>query len=101
MAYKSYSIVYSHNAVQEIKEAKEWYNNQGKGLVKNLSNDIKNLQTSIKNNPFFASFEYNEIRSSSCKHFPYKMHYYIDEKRYLVVILSFFHHSREPYWLKE
>jgi len=43
MAYKSYSIAYSHNAVQEIKEAKEWYNKQGKGLVKNLLNDIKNL----------------------------------------------------------
>ncbi len=98
MNNKSYRIVYSHNASLEIKAAKEWYNEQRKELVKNLMNDIKSLQTKIKNNPFFAPFVYNDIRSSSCNHFPYSMHYYIDEKRYTVVILSFFHHSRRPYW---
>lgn len=98
---KSYRIVYSHIAKQEIKEAAEWYNKQQKGLGKYLTDDITILQNKIRNNPFFASVEYDVIRSSSCKRFPYSIHYYIDEKRNRIVVLSFFHFSKKPYWLKE
>lgn len=94
-------IVYSHNASLEIKEAAGWYNKQRNGLGKYLRKDIKIVHDKIKNNPFFASALYNNIRSTSCKHFPYSLHYYIDEIRNQIVILSFFHHSRKPDWLTD
>lgn len=92
-------IVYLPNAKQELKEAREWYNKQRKGLGKELMKDVSDLHSRIKNNPFFASIEYQEIRAPSCSRFPYSLHYYIDQQRKQIVILSFFHHKRKPYWL--
>ena len=39
MYNKTYRIVYSQNAMVEIKEAAEWYNKQRKGLEKSLKNE--------------------------------------------------------------
>ncbi len=97
---KSYKAVFSINALQDINEARSWYNLQQKGLGKRLVADAKNKIASIKQNPYFASVKFNNIRTAACKTFPYAIHYEIDEGNNLIRIVSIFHFSRRPYWLE-
>ena len=74
---------------------------QQKGLGKRLITDIKDVITSIKDNPYFASVKFESIRTAACKTFPYSIHYEIDEDQNIIRILSIFHFSRRPYWKDE
>lgn len=55
MVTKNFKIVFSVRALSDIKEAREWYNQQQKGLGKRLVEDVKQAVLSIKRNPFHAS----------------------------------------------
>lgn len=97
---KTYKIIFSHRVLQDMHEARSWYNMQQKGLGKRFSEDIKKAVASIKQNPYFASVKFIGIRTAACKTFPYALHYEIDEANELVRIISIFHFSRKPYWLE-
>lgn len=98
---RKYKIIFSSAALIDLKEAKEWYDVQQKGLGKRLMNDVKDIATIIKHNPYHASLKFENIRTSACKIFPCSLHYEIDEENNLVRIVSIFHFSRRPYWLKD
>jgi Txe/YoeB family toxin of Txe-Axe toxin-antitoxin module len=93
-----YKIVFSAEALLDLKEAKFWYEHQNKGLGKKLVNDVKMLINKISANPYFASVRFENIRTPFCKIFPYSVHYEIDEAEKLCRTISIFHHSRRPYW---
>ena len=95
----SYSIVFSPLALLDLKEAKQWYNVQQKGLGNRLVEDVKAIIESIKRNPEFASIKFENVRTAACKSFPYSIHYEIDKMDQLVRIVAIFHFSRKPYWL--
>jgi plasmid stabilization system protein ParE len=98
---KKYKIIFSSFALNDFKEAKHWYNTQQKDLGKRLIKDVKETIASIKLNPYHASIKFENIRTTSCKIFPYSLHYEIDEENDLVRVLSIFHFSRKPYWLED
>jgi plasmid stabilization system protein ParE len=95
-----YKIIFSKDALADIKEAKEWYNQQQKGLGKRLVADVKTVVNDIKLNPFYASIKYQNIRTASCKTFPYAVHYELNESLKLIYIVAIFHFSRKPFWLE-
>ena len=99
MMMSNYKIVFSSHALKDMKEAKQWYNAQQKGLGNRLVQDVKTVVEAIKQNPEFASIKFENIRTAACKTFPYSIHYEIDESNQLVRIVSVFHFSRKPYWL--
>lgn len=96
-----YKIVFSPEALKELKDAAAWYNKQQKGLGKRLREDVKKVIASILLNPFFASVKYENIRTAACRIFPYSVHYEINEAENIVRVLSIFHFSRKPRWLIE
>ncbi len=96
-----YKIIFSTEALHDLKEAKYWYEEQQQGLGKRLVNDVKRVVNKISKNPYFASVRFENIRTPFCKTFPYSIHYEIDEVENLCRIVSIFHHSRKPYWLKD
>jgi len=98
---KRFKIVVSSSALIDVKEAAEWYNSQQKGLGKKFKEDIKLAINSIVLNPFFASVKYENIRTASCKHFPYSIHFEIDEPAKTVRIAAVFHFNRKPFWLEK
>lgn len=98
---KKYQVIFSAAALADLKDARQWYNLQQKGLGKKLISDVKLVVGSIKQNPFFASLKYNSIRTASCKTFPYALHYEIDEASLTVRIAAVFHFSRKPFWLED
>lgn len=96
---KTYKVVFSPDALHDIHDACSWYNLQQKGLGKRLVTDIKKIVSIIKQNPFHASVKFDNIRTASCKAFPYAVHYKIDEINSKIRIVSIFHFSRKPYWI--
>jgi hypothetical protein len=98
---KQYKVLFSPAALNDLKEAKHWYNTQQKGLGLRLLKDVKEATPAIKLNPYHASVKFENIRTTACKIFPYAVHYEIDEVNNLVRIVSIFHFSRKPYWLKD
>lgn len=98
---KRYKVLFSAKALQDLNEARSWYNLQQKGLGKRLIEDVKSIVSSIKQNPRFASVKFETIRTAACKTFPYAIHYEIDESDNIIRIVSIFHFSRRPDWLDE
>lgn len=96
---KTYEVVFSPKALRDIREARSWYNLQQKGLGKRLVEDIKKIVAIIRQNPFHASIEFENIRTAACKTFPYSVHYEIDVRTSIITIVSIFHFSRKPYWM--
>ena len=81
---KHYQLLFSPRALADIEEARLWYNLQQKGLGKRLISDVKNLIASIKQNPYFASIKFENVRTAACKTFPYAVHYEIDEDENII-----------------
>lgn len=98
---KSYQLLFSAKALDDLKDARLWYNFQQKGLGKRLTADIKTVIAAIKRNPCFASVKYANIRTAACNTFPYAVHYEVDEDNNIIRVVSIFHFSRRPYWLEE
>ncbi len=98
---EGHKLVFSIKTLRDLQEARTWYNLQQKGLGRRLIADVRNVISSIKQNPYFASVKFDNIRTVACKTFPYAIHYEIDETNNLISITSIFHFSRRPYWLAE
>jgi hypothetical protein len=98
---ESYQLFFSSKAIVDLKEARLWYNLQQKGLGKKMITDVKNVIASIKRNTYFTSVKFANIRTATCKTFPYAIHFEIDEDKKIIRIVSIFHFSRRPYWLDE
>ena len=94
-----FTIIFSREALRDLEEARSWYNLQQKGLGKRLIADVKNVVAAIKQNPYFASVKFENIRTAACNTFPYAVHYEMDEAHNIIRIISIFHFSRRTYWL--
>ena len=71
---KTYKLLFSEKALDDLEEARLWYNFQQKGLGKRLIIDVENVIASVKRNPYFASIKFTNIRTARCKTFPYTIH---------------------------
>lgn len=98
---RKFKIIFSPEALVDLKEAKKWYNLQQKGLGEKLVEDVRNATAATKKNPYHASEKYNFVRMASCKIFPYALHYVIDVEQLLVRVTAVFHFSRKPFWMEE
>ncbi|WP_207497224.1 type II toxin-antitoxin system RelE/ParE family toxin [Aridibaculum aurantiacum] len=92
-------IIFSAGALQDMLEAKQWYNQQQSGLGNRFQSDVEEVIKRIKMNPTFASIKFGSIRTAACSSFPYAVHYEYEELEKLVRIISIFHFSRKPYWM--
>lgn len=60
---KHFKSLFQKNALQDLEEARRWYDLQQKGLGKMLVSDLKATSASIKQNPYFASVKFDNIRN--------------------------------------
>lgn len=85
---RNYQLLFSAKALDDLKEARLWYNFQQKGLGGKMTADVKNVIASIKRNPF-ASVKFANSRTAACNTFPYAIHYEIDEVNNIIRIVYF------------
>lgn len=91
-----YKVVYFDEVKLDIKEAKEWYRLQVKGLEKRFAKDIKTAILRIKDRPSVHAIRYKNIRIAHPDVFPYAIHFYIDEPADQIVITAIVHNHRSP-----
>jgi len=97
-----YKILIDQNILDDISNAKKWYNLQQNGLGKRFTDSIKLSIDSLKINPFLYAIRYDDIRCCLIDTFPYLIHYQIFESEKKVVVTGVFHTSRNPeIWEKE
>jgi hypothetical protein len=95
-----YKIVYFDEVKLDIKEAKDWYRFQVKGLEKRFALDIKTAILRLKDRPEVHAIRYRNIRIAHPDVFPYSIHFYIDEPAQTIVITAIVHNSRDPLFSK-
>lgn len=91
-----YKIVYFDEVKLDIKEAKDWYRLQVKGLEKRFAKDIKAAILRLKDRPTVHAIRYKNVRIAHPDVFPYAIHFYVDELSQTIVITGIVHNSRNP-----
>jgi len=90
-----YSVSFTLQAKDDIKQAKIYYNNQQKGLGTRFYNTIIAQAKLLYTTPNFA-LRYSNIRCLPVKGFPFMFHYSVSEIDKKVRIYAVIHTSLNP-----
>ena len=84
------------DALLDIQEATNWYNEQVAGLGSRFQKQVKKQINSLKVNAQNYSIRYNEVRCSKIKKFPFLVHFIIENSTRTVKVFAVIHTSRNP-----
>jgi len=93
---KRYSIVILPAALNDIREAKDWYNEQQRGLGARFTKAVRAMVKRVAHYPYHYAVRYSQTRMAQLSVFPYLIHYYIDETHASVVVIAVLSASRAP-----
>jgi plasmid stabilization system protein ParE len=91
-----YKISIDQDALKDIQDATDWYNEQLPGLGGHFQRLVKAQISSLKSNARLYSVRYDDIRCMLIPRFPFLVHFTISEKKKLVEIFGVLHTSRNP-----
>jgi plasmid stabilization system protein ParE len=91
-----YKVKIDQEALLDLQEIIEWYNNQAQGIGARFFKQITSQINSLKKAPFAYSNRYADVRCMIIKKFPFMVHYKIDSDQKLIIIFAVFHTSRNP-----
>lgn len=94
---KKYSLVFTPEAIKEIKDIADWYNQQQKGLGARFKNALKKEIDKLKPNPFTRSIRYDDVRFAVAAVFPYAAHYTIHEPSQTIIIQAVLAFAQSPH----
>jgi toxin ParE1/3/4 len=93
---KEYKVIYSAHVLIDLEDVVYYFNEQQKGLGRRFAAQVQLALKSIKSNPHFASFRYDDVRCAQVPKFPYLVHYTIDEAARTVLIAAVYSTHQEP-----
>lgn len=76
---RQYIVKIEPEAISDIQNITNWYNEAQEGLGKRFQDTVINQINSLKKNPHIYAVRYKEIRCMIVKKFPYMVHFYINE----------------------
>lgn len=89
----AYNVVIEENALNDIQQAIDYYDEQLIGLGEKFENAIHKNIIKLAKNPFFE-MRYDNIRCFPIKKFPFMIHFEVQENKNNIRILAVFHTSR-------
>jgi hypothetical protein len=99
---QKYKVQYSIESVAQIKRITNWYKEIDEKLGNRFARNLRQAINILKENPFNASFRYDDVRYAVVYKFPYAAHYTIDKQKYLVIIHAVFAFQENPEkWLRD
>lgn len=93
---KRFQIKIEPEALEDIQDITNWYNEALPGLGKRFQNAVIRQINSLKKDPQMYAIRYNEIRCMIVKKFPYMVHFYIDSDNNTVEVLAVISFARNP-----
>lgn len=92
---KKYKIIIQNPAKKDVRESRNWYNQQQQGLGKRFTADLRNTLSNIANNPTSYAVRYAQNRKSNLAKFPYGVFFFIDEINSTVYIIAVKHNAMD------
>jgi plasmid stabilization system protein ParE len=93
---QSYKIRISIDAISDIQEATDWYNNQVPKLGTRFRETTKKQINLLKKGALNHGVRYGNVRCALIEKFPFLIHFTVDEKSQIVEVFAVFHTSRNP-----
>ncbi|MFA6401703.1 MAG: type II toxin-antitoxin system RelE/ParE family toxin [Salinivirgaceae bacterium] len=93
---KKYKVKIEPEALADIQEITDWYNEAQAGLGKRFQKTTIKLINTLSKDPQVYAIRYKEIRCALIKKFPYMTHYYINDENYTVEVLAVISTDRNP-----
>lgn len=93
---KNYKVKIEPDALADIQDITNWYNEAGKGLGNRFQHAIINQINSLNKAPHIYAIRYNEIRCMVVNKFPYMVHFYINDAKNTVEVLAVISTDRNP-----
>jgi len=78
-----YKISIDQDALQDIQDATDWYNEQLPGLGAHFQKQVKGQIGSLKKNAGLYSVRYSDFRCMLITRFPFLVHFAVSEKQKL------------------
>jgi plasmid stabilization system protein ParE len=98
---KKYNVKIEPEALDDIQEITDWYNDARAGLGKRFQKAVIEHINSLNKDPQIYAIRYKEIRCVLIKKFPYMAHFYINDKNNTIEVLAVISTSRNPIIWKE
>ncbi len=92
----SFVIQYAPEALDEIQHAVSYYNSVSPKLGNRFKKNLLLELNSLKQNPTYNSFRYDEVRFAVVKKFPYAAHYTVNHVNKVVKIQAILSFSQDP-----
>lgn len=93
---KKFKVQIEPEALTDIQEITDWYNEQQSGLGTKFQKATINHINSLNRDPQRYSIRYNQIRCGLVRKFPYMSHFYINEESRTVEVLAVISTKRNP-----
>ena len=91
-----YRFIHRPAVGYDIEDAFDYYHRISPRLARQFLKRIREAQNHISKYPESFEVKYKEVRTVLLKQFPYHIHYLVDEKRKLIIILAVVHAYRKP-----
>ena len=92
----TYSHIFDSVAAKEYEEAFKWYEERSFFAADNFLLAVENAIHLICANPHRYRNTYKSLRELTVKKYPFNLVYFIDENKKLIIIVSLYHHKRNP-----
>ena len=92
----TYKLQIDEDALQDIKNATDWYNEQLPNLGWQFQKQVKLQINSLKKNAMLFRNRYENVRCMMIKKFPFMVHYVINSEMSQVDVFAVIHTSRNP-----
>ncbi len=89
-----FKILIDEEALSDIKDATEWYNEQSAGLGSRFQKQVKSQINSLETDAEIYTNRYADVRCVLVKKFPFMVHYTVESLT--VNIFAVLHTSRNP-----
>ena len=92
----SCTYVFEPRAAEEYEHAFLWYEERSIVAAENFIIAVQDAITQICTNPTRYRNSYKDFREITLRKYPYNLIYYFDLPKELVIIVSVYHHKRNP-----
>lgn len=92
----NYAVKLLPKAYEDLKKAREWYNQQRKALGEEFKAEVNKEFDYICQYPQHYEKKHKEIRQSLIPRFPYAIFYRVEESKNQIIIFAVLHTSRNP-----
>ncbi len=93
---KRFKIKIEPEALSDIREIINWYNQQQAGLGARFQKAAIRQINSLGKDPEIYAIRYEEIRCVMIRKFPYMIHFYLNSENHTVEVLAIICTSRDP-----